>query len=119
MELDDRLSFSPAGVFHPGRPVTEGPGGEFFRATAIECFSSGEIKVTRNHCDSFSFWMGMWRNVIAVRKLEAHYERAFLCWVAFEYGHLRARRYSRWSWFPLNGCRRIKTHLGGLRFFGR
>ena len=118
MELDDGLSFRPGGVFHPSKPVTEGPGGEFFRAVAIERFSGREIKVTRNHCDPFRLWMGMWRNVIAVRKLETHYERVFLCWVAFEHGHFGASRYSRWSRFPFNGSRRIKTHLGGLRLFG-
>ena len=46
MELDDCLSFRPAGMFHPSRPVTEGAGGKFFRAIAIECFPGGEIKVT-------------------------------------------------------------------------
>src|SRR5262245_17254206 len=105
MELDDRLPFRPGGVFHPSRPVTVRPGGEFFRAIAIECFSGGEIKVTRNHCDTFSFWMGMRRNVITGRKLETHYERPFLCWVAFQHGHLCAGRYSCWSWFPVDGCR--------------
>ncbi len=85
MELNDRLSFGPAGVFHSGGPVTEGPCRKFFRAIAIECFSGREQKVARNHRDPFSFWMGMRRNVIAIRKLETYYEWAFLCWVAFEY----------------------------------
>jgi len=117
VELNDSLSFGPGGVYHAGGPVTEGPGRKFFRAAAIERFSSGEMQNTRNHSDPLSLWMGMRRDMIAVRKLKPDHERAFFRWVAFEYGHLCARRQSRRPCFPFDSCRRIEMHVGGLRFF--
>ncbi len=45
MELNERLAFGPRRVFHAGGPVTEGASREFFRAAAIERFSSREIQV--------------------------------------------------------------------------
>ena len=117
MKLDNCFTFRPRGVFHAGGPVTEGPGRKFFRAAAIERFSSREIQNTRNHSDPLSLWMGMRWDMIAVRKLKTYYERAFFRWVAFEYSHLCARRQSRRRSFPFDSCRRIKMHVGGLHFF--
>jgi len=118
VELNDSLSLGPRSVFHAGWPVTEGPGRKFFRAAAIERFSSREMQNTRNHSDPLSPWMSMRRDMIAVRKLKSDHERAFFRWVAFEYSHLCARGQSRRRCFPFDSCRRIEMHVGGgLHFF--
>src|SRR5882724_5052935 len=117
VELNDSLSLGPGGMFHAGWPVTEGAGRKFFRAAAIERFSSGEMQNTRNHCDPLSLWMGMRRDMIAVRKLKSDHERAFFRWVAFEYSHLCAQGQSRWCCFPFDSWRRIELHACGWHFF--
>src|SRR4029077_8825041 len=115
VKLNYRNTFRPPRVFHSGGPVTEGPCRKFFCALAIKRFAGREIKRTRNHRDALSFWMGMWCDMIAVRKLETHYERTFLRWIAFEHSHLCARRQGGWPRFPFNGFTRVKTHVRGLR----
>src|ERR1043166_3895588 len=77
------------------------------------------MKSTRNYRDALSFWMGMRRDMIAVRELETHYEPTFFGWIAFEHSHLCARRQRGWSRFPFNGFSGIKTHVPGLHVFGR
>ena len=103
VKLNYRIAFRPRRVFHSSGPVTEGPCWKFFRAIAIKRFSGREIKSTRNHRDALSFWMGMRCDMIAVRKLEAYYERTFFRWIAFEHSHLCPRRQGGWSRFPFNG----------------
>jgi hypothetical protein len=117
MKLDNCFTFRPRRVFHSCGPVAEGASRKFFCAIAIERFSGCQIKSTRNHSDTLGFWMGMRRDMIALRKLKTHYERAFFRWVAFEYSHPCARRQSRRRCFPFDSCRRIEMHVGGLHFF--
>ena len=78
-----------------------------------------KIKGARNYGDPLSLRMGMRRDVIAVRKLKTYYKWTFLCRVAFEHSHLCARRQGRWPRFPLNTCRRVKTHVSRLGLLGR
>src|SRR6266545_3821915 len=119
MKLDNCFTFRPSGVLHTSGPVTEGTSRKLFRAAAIERFSGREIKDTRNHSDALSLWMRMRRDMIAVRKLKSHHERAFFGWVAFEHSHLCARRQSRWPGYPFDSRRRIESHVCRLRVFGR
>src|SRR5438128_1009319 len=117
--LYDRLAFGPGGVFHACWPVSEGPGRKSFRAAAVERDSGCEIQNTRNHSDPLSLWMGVRRDMIAVRELKSDHKRAFFRWVAFEHSHLCASRQSRRPCFPFNNCSRIKMHVSRLRLFGR
>src|SRR6266496_1631306 len=119
MKLNNCFTFRPRRVFHSGGPVAEGASRKFFCAAAIERFSGCEIKSTRNHGDTLGFRMGVWRDMIALRKLKTHHERAFLRWVAFEHSHLCARGQSRWPCFPVNSRWLIKAHVCRLRLFGR
>ena len=117
--MDDCLAFGPSGVFHASWPVTKGPGRKFFCASAIKCVSGCEIKSTRNHSDTLSLRMGVWRDMIAVRKLKTHHECAFFRWVAFEYSHFCARRQSSGSGLPIDRRRRVKVHVYGLALLGK
>lgn len=116
MELDDCFAIGPGRVFHSSRPVAERPGWKFFRAAPIERLTGCEIKCPRNHSDSLSLRMCVWRDMIASRKLKTHYERPVLRWVAFKHGHLCAGRYGCRPRFPFHGCGRIKAHVCGLGF---
>src|SRR5207248_10743974 len=99
MKLDNCFTFRPRRVFHSGRPVTEGASRKLFCAAAIKRFCGRNIKSTRNHSDSLGFQMGMRRDMIALRKLKTHHERAFHGWVAFEYRYLCGKRHCRWYGF--------------------
>src|SRR4029079_8774213 len=62
--------------------------------------------------------MGVRCDIVAVRKLETHYEGTFLCWIAFKHSHLCAWWQGGWSSFPFHGFSRVKTHAGRLCVFG-
>src|SRR5258707_3031059 len=66
MELNDRLAFGPRRVFHASGIVTEGASREFFRAAAIERFSSRAIQCSLDHSATLSLLMGMPRGMICV-----------------------------------------------------
>ena len=100
---------------HGGEPA----GGQLQGMRCVELVSHAEEERALDDRDVLIGRMKMRRHLVAVGQVQPYRERRRFAWVSLKHGHFCAGRYSRWSWFPFNGCRRIKMHLGRWRLFGR